>query len=138
MFRVTFRSRPTSALGPMEFAQLIARAEARNEERAITAVMVRLDGAYVQFVEGPPRAVSDLMDSVWADKRHTQIEVLDNGHGSRRLLPEGAHMVVIEAGEKAQGDQRLVDAISDMARCDKEFRDWLARLGAERARPDRS
>ena len=137
MFRVTFRSRPTSALGPMEFAQLIARAEARNEERGITSVMVRLDGAYLQFVEGPPRAVSDLMDVIWADKRHKAIEVLDNGHASRRLLPDDAYMVVIEAGETANGDQRLVEAVSDMAACDKAFRDWLARLGAERAKPHR-
>ncbi len=132
MFRVTYRSRPTQSIGAMEFAQLVARAEGRNEERGITSVLVRLDGHYVQFIEGPPRAVSGVMDSVWADMRHTNIEVLYNGHASRRLLPEDAYMVVIEAEEKAQGDQRLVDAISDMASCDDGFRTWLARLGAQR------
>ncbi|WP_257160115.1 BLUF domain-containing protein [Corynebacterium cystitidis] len=63
-------------------------AQAHNSSVDITGFLIAPDFTYVQFLEGPPKEIDSLMDSIRADKRHHSIHVLIEEPAPRRRFPK--------------------------------------------------
>ncbi len=75
---VVYRSRAVKALSPPELHELTRTAQQRNEREAVTGLMLYDNERFFQWLEGPPDNVDRVMGSIRADRRHTEIEVLDS------------------------------------------------------------
>ena len=69
---------------PTVVGQIVAQARTRNAERGITGLLV-FDGIhFCQHIEGPPEAVTPLMDRIRQDARHEDVQVLYEGPRDER------------------------------------------------------
>lgn len=73
MLSITYLSAASSALTPDQLGRLVTQARRSNAELGITGVLVYSAGTFVQTIEGPQAAVSDLYDRIVADARHTEV-----------------------------------------------------------------
>ena len=80
MFRVIYESEVKSGLGPLEISQLVANASAHNSQNNISSFLMRVNGSFLQVLEGSPREVSNLVDRIWEDPRHTNMQILASTH----------------------------------------------------------
>jgi hypothetical protein len=75
---VVYRSRAVASLSAPELLHLTTAAQARNRREAITGLMLYDDRRFFQWLEGPPDGVERVMTSIRQDRRHTDIEILNN------------------------------------------------------------
>lgn len=73
MLSITYLSAASSALTPDALAHLVGQARASNAALGITGILVYSAGTFVQTIEGPQAAVSELYDRIVTDARHTEI-----------------------------------------------------------------
>jgi hypothetical protein len=70
-------SRKTIDPGAEEVIQeIITAASIKNAALGVTGALVATKAHFAQILEGPAGAVSDLMDSICRDARHTNVTVL--------------------------------------------------------------
>ena len=55
---------------------LLRKAQANNQINGITGVLCQGQGVYLQALEGERKAVTDLYARIYADPRHTNVELL--------------------------------------------------------------
>lgn len=68
--------------------ELIADISAKNNSKGgITGILLKQEGYFIQYIEGPPEAVDALMLKIAKDPRHTQISVITCGINRERLFP---------------------------------------------------
>ena len=91
MFRIIYASNATSTLGSLEMSQLVAMGSAHNAGQNISSFLVRLNGNFLQVLEGEPRRVSDLMDRIWDDPRHENIDIMVSDVDSEAHRPSRDH-----------------------------------------------
>ena len=75
---VVYRSRAVSALSDYDLYSLVQAAQTRNARDSITGLMLYDEGRFYQWLEGPAENVARLMQSIAADQRHTDIEILSD------------------------------------------------------------
>ncbi len=75
---IVYRSKAVKALSPPELHELTRVAQARNARESVTGLMLYDNERFFQWLEGPPGSVDRVMDSIRADRRHQDIEILDN------------------------------------------------------------
>ncbi len=85
---VVYRSRAVRALSPAELHDLTRVAQARNSREAVTGLMVYDNQHFFQWLEGPAPAVASVMDSIVADRRHTDVEILHKRAAVRRMFAD--------------------------------------------------
>lgn len=73
MLSITYLSAASSALTPDQLGRLVTQARRSNAELGITGVLVYSAGTFVQTIEGPQDAVSELYDRIVSDARHTEV-----------------------------------------------------------------
>jgi hypothetical protein len=74
---IVYRSRAVQPLSGTELHWLTQIAQSRNRAECITGVIVYDDECFYQWLEGPRDALARVMASIRNDKRHTDIEILD-------------------------------------------------------------
>lgn len=75
---VVYRSHAVAEMAPPDLHELTRFSQTRNASEAITGLMLYDNGAFFQWLEGPPAGVDRVMTSICRDPRHTGIEVLNN------------------------------------------------------------
>ena len=85
---VVYRSRAVRALSPAELHDLTRVAQARNSREAVTGLMLYDNKNFFQWLEGPAPAVASVMDSIVADRRHTDVEILDKRPAETRVFAD--------------------------------------------------
>ena len=85
---VVYRSRAVRPLSPAELHDLTRVAQARNSREAVTGLMLYDNERFFQWLEGPAQSVSSVMDSIVADHRHTDVEILDNRPTETRMFAD--------------------------------------------------
>lgn len=73
MLSITYLSAASSALTPQELAHIVEQSRCRNAAKDITGVLVYSAGTFVQTLEGPTAAVTELYDDIVGDTRHTEV-----------------------------------------------------------------
>lgn len=73
MLSITYLSAAFAALTPRELAHIVEQSRCRNAAKDITGVLVYSAGTFVQTLEGPTAAVTELYDDIVGDVRHTEV-----------------------------------------------------------------
>lgn len=95
MKRVTYVSRFTESLGRDALDDLARAAAEKNRRLGITGFLMTSGGLFYQLLEGPPEAVDELLDTISADPRHTDLLILSSSENvSDRLFPDWAMEVM--------------------------------------------
>lgn len=84
--RLLYFSRSQIDMSDMSAVARIVRQAARNNARnAVTGVLATSDDAFIQLLEGPQAALSDLIGRLYGDPRHDAIRVVDFRTIARRV-----------------------------------------------------
>ena len=87
-------SRLTSAGEELALQSLVSAARERNALAGITGALMFTQTNFIQFVEGPERAVGTLLEALGRDERHENMQILLDGRaralraGSRPRVPD--------------------------------------------------
>lgn len=106
------------AQSPVESTGLdrILEASKRNNRRDdITGLLTYSGEVFVQFLEGPPELVRQLMGRLQIDPRHRDIIILSEGHDHERIFPDWD----MELVTREEAYRVLQDALSEAKSYDK-------------------
>lgn len=107
--RLVYRSRAVG-IPPEAALERIFRVSApKNLRLNITGALGFSGQVYIQLLEGPPSAIDDLMRTLEADTRHTQLRILLRGPSQGRLLP-GWSMARVNLAKLAPEVETLLEA----------------------------
>jgi hypothetical protein len=73
---VAYSSVATEPFDDEMLGELLERSRQRNGSVDVTGLLLHRDGRFIQFLEGPERAVRDLVARISRDPRHTRVRVL--------------------------------------------------------------
>lgn len=74
-FRLIYSSEAAPGLATAELEEMLAESRIRNQVHGITGVLVFVEGAFLQILEGEKEDVLDLMQRIERDSRHRGIKV---------------------------------------------------------------
>ncbi len=74
-------------LSKAEVADLLETSQRNNAERQITGFLLYNERNFLQLIEGDPADLRRLMHSLYLDKRHSGVVVLENVEVSWRAFP---------------------------------------------------
>jgi hypothetical protein len=98
---------------------LVAGARLRNAALEVTGALLYTGSHFAQWLEGPPEALSSLMQSIEHDRRHTQVHILlHEGTAQRRFAAWQLHYVASLAAADLIADLHQRPAI-DGTRADR-------------------
>lgn len=86
--RLVYRSRAVGILPEVALDRIFRSSVPRNRRLNITGALGFSQLTYVQLLEGPPPALNELVRTLEADPRHTELTILLRGSSERRLLPD--------------------------------------------------
>lgn len=72
---LVYISAPTRTMRPEDLESILLTARAHNLSADITGLLILRDDCFIQFLEGPPREIDALMESILADDRHHRVRV---------------------------------------------------------------
>ena len=85
---LVYQSRPIKLFTDSELKDLLDHARSRNRANSITGLLVYDHGCFFQWLEGPGPAVAAVWQSIQADPRHGDVQVLGEKLISRRLFSD--------------------------------------------------
>ena len=74
-FRLIYSSEAAPGLTAVQLEEMLAESRIRNRAHGITGVLVFVDGAFLQILEGEKAEVFSLMERIERDTRHRGIKV---------------------------------------------------------------
>jgi hypothetical protein len=74
-FRLIYSSEARPGLEAPELEEMLAESRIRNQAHGITGVLLFVDGAFLQILEGEKDDVASLMERIQRDPRHHGIKV---------------------------------------------------------------
>ncbi|MDL2716731.1 MAG: BLUF domain-containing protein [Acidobacteriota bacterium] len=86
-FRLIYSSEAAPDLATPDLEGMLAESRIRNRARGITGVLVFVDGAFLQILEGEKDDVLDLMERIERDPRHRGIKVFHEEETDERAFP---------------------------------------------------
>ncbi len=91
-----YASRLTAPLGHDGLTRLLAASQHNNKSSDVTGFLQIEDDIVLQYLEGPPDAVSSLIELIRRDPRHTDFVVLAADRLDQRYF-EGWQMALVES-----------------------------------------
>lgn len=74
-FRLIYSSEAAPDLAAVQLEEMLAESRVRNLAHGITGVLLFVEGAFLQILEGEKKDVYDLMERIQRDPRHHGIKV---------------------------------------------------------------
>jgi Sensors of blue-light using FAD. len=74
-FRLIYSSEAAPGLAAAELEEMLAESRIRNRAHGITGVLIFVEGAFLQILEGEKADVLSLMERIERDPRHRGIKV---------------------------------------------------------------
>jgi hypothetical protein len=118
MIGALYISHATMDLNAEDLAKILRVSVANNPKRGITGVVMYHEGMFLQYLEGPDRAVAETLEIIKDDPRHRNMFVLINDQIAERHFPDWA-MALADPTLMPAADQdlcrRLQEVVSDQA-----------------------
>ena len=73
---LVYSSTATHPFSDAELEGLLHQARNRNEQLAITGMLSYRNGGFIQFLEGTPEHIDEVLRSIRADERHRDLTIL--------------------------------------------------------------
>lgn len=96
LFHLIYASRALVPFDDVENDNIRAEALRNNREYSITGFLHRQFDVFVQYVEGPERAIRGLVDLLISDPRHSDMEILVEGPIDRRLFGQWLMLLTVD------------------------------------------
>lgn len=109
-------------------SELITEWEENNSKLGVTSFLLRLDDHFLQLIEGPPRAVSGLMDRIWDDGRHGDLRILMTAHDSQHHSNGHtlSYVDLVSDSSRSNGPlKELSSACEGLCAANPALYDWL-------------
>lgn len=84
MYQVLYQSKASLNLSETDIENILHTANNYNNANDITGCLLYNDGIFLQILEGEEETVQKLYEKILKDNRHTNIELLESGHSSKR------------------------------------------------------
>lgn len=84
---LVYRSRALASFDQAQLKSLADHAAANNEDLGITGYLYYENGYFLQYIEGPPTLLEDLMMKIAEDPRHQVLSVLRSEELGQRKFP---------------------------------------------------
>lgn len=111
---IVYRSRAVAPLSAEELYRLTIESQARNRREAVTGVMLYDDRNFFQWLEGPSEGIGRVMHSIRNDRRHTDIEVLNDQPARARAFGEWSMKLATRASKEALLNQEILEPSADV------------------------
>lgn len=85
-FRLIYSSEASPDLVTADLEGMLAESRIRNRAHGITGVLVFVDGAFLQILEGEKNDVMDLMERIERDPRHRGVKVFHEEETDERAF----------------------------------------------------
>ncbi|MDP1685390.1 BLUF domain-containing protein [Hydrogenophaga sp.] len=85
---LVYRSRCVTPLDDSALQQLVDAALKRNQAESVTGLLIYDSGRFLQWLEGPAEGVNRIWQSIRADGRHTDVEILGHMPSTVRCFPD--------------------------------------------------
>jgi hypothetical protein len=85
---LVYRSRCVTPLDDAELQRLVDAALQRNNAESVTGLLIYDAGRFLQWLEGPAEGVDRIWQSIQADSRHTDVEILGHMPSTVRCFPD--------------------------------------------------
>ncbi|MDJ0653624.1 MAG: BLUF domain-containing protein [Xanthomonadales bacterium] len=99
MIQVAYVSRSAEPMSDQALLDLLLQCRKNNRKRGITGMLLYANGTFLQAIEGEEEVINALVEEIWNDERHTDIQLLH-----RREIE------VREYGDWSMGFERVTDA----------------------------
>lgn len=76
LLSVLYTSNARTPFGDDDLAELLAQSRASNAAKDLTGMLLYRGGRFVQVLEGPEQTVRDIVATIGADPRHSDMRVL--------------------------------------------------------------
>jgi hypothetical protein len=125
---ISYCSRGIPDLDGESFRQIISVARRNNAIHGITGLLVFGGGLYFQWLEGPPKALQNVMAKICQDPRHDSLVILGNNSNEPERVfpnwdmepvgPEQIHEVLVDAigSIKTETNGALLELLLDHIR----------------------
>lgn len=107
--RLVYRSQVEGVPAEIALEQIFRVSVRKNARLRITGALGFSGRNYIQLLEGPRPAMDDLLQTLLADPRHSNLRVLLRGSSPRRLLPNWS-MARVDLARAAPRLDALLDA----------------------------
>jgi hypothetical protein len=84
--RVVYVSKAASEMSDFQLQMLASRASVRNATVGITGLLVYGAGWFIQTIEGPKTSIDLVLNRIYRDNRHHEIEVLLDSEVRERMF----------------------------------------------------
>lgn len=104
---LTYKSTATTNPTTADLQAIVNQARARNRQLGITGMLLFEDGCFLQTLEGPPDQLDMVWNAIKRDKRHCNIEVLNERISQSRLFSQWDLLLYNrerDAGDSAAGN----------------------------------
>jgi methanogenic corrinoid protein MtbC1 len=98
--KLVYRSRAVRRLAAQDLYKLARDAQSRNRAESITGLVLYDDDRFFQWLEGPADSLARIMQSIYSDPRHADIEVLENRPTTARVFGDWS-MKLISSDQSA-------------------------------------
>lgn len=98
-----------------EVASIVSRSIAWNAQIGVTGALIYTGSHFVQALEGDPTALDQLMKSIVADPRHSQVALVHRDQISERRFPDWQMAYRGPASDLNQTVEELMNAYPDTA-----------------------
>jgi hypothetical protein len=86
-YRIMYSSEAAAGLATPELEGMLAESRIRNKAHGISGVLVFVDGAFLQILEGEKDDVLELMARIERDPRHHDVKVFSEQEVDERAFP---------------------------------------------------
>ncbi|WP_426020308.1 BLUF domain-containing protein [Brevundimonas sp. DWR2-3-1b1] len=107
--RLVYRSHAVAILPEVALDRIFRSSLSKNARMNITGALGFSQQTYIQLLEGSPFAIDELVKTLVADTRHTQLRILLRGSSERRLLPDWS-MARVDLAKAAPETATLIKA----------------------------
>ncbi|MGI1669709.1 MAG: BLUF domain-containing protein [Neptuniibacter sp.] len=76
MYRLIYKSQPTTSLNWEKVREILVQSERNNEEQDITGVLLATEHSFLQVIEGKYETVNQLFVKIVSDSRHSNIQLI--------------------------------------------------------------
>lgn len=110
-YRIAYLSVAVEKFSSDDLLNLLKKARAFNQSQNITGILIYREGVFFQILEGPQKAVDDLMDKIDQDPRHEGTKIVYRHFDTDRIFQDDWYMAYRDFNEY---DEDLQHRISDL------------------------
>ncbi|MFN3338567.1 MAG: BLUF domain-containing protein [Dietzia sp.] len=111
---LVYTSVPVRKMLPGDLESILFTSRERNRAAGITGVLLFRNNCFIQFLEGPPAAIDELMTRIASDDRHSRVRVVLTESAAERSFADWKMGFGIPKETRSTGVDGVRDSFTDL------------------------